>query len=53
MKITYEYAIMAFRMYLGKIDSKLEDELFNKLYYLTDLYSEDEMHNYLINNKIL
>lgn len=48
-----DYALMAFRMYLNKIDNKLEEKFYMTIHYLKDLYLEEEIHKYLMEDKIL
>lgn len=47
------YALMAFRMYIGKIDQEIEERFIITMHYLMDLYTENEIEELLINDKIL
>ncbi len=49
----YDYVIMTYRKLIGRIDDKMEDRIFFILHSLLDEFTNEEMHKFVIENRII
>ncbi len=49
----YDYVIMAYRELIGKIDDEVEDKLINNLHALLDEFTNEDIHKYVNENRII
>ncbi len=49
----YDYVIMAYRELIGKIDDEMEDKLVNNLHSLLDEFTNEDIHKYVEENRII
>ncbi len=49
----YDYVIMTYRELVGKIDDEMEIKIINILHSLLDEFNNEEIHKYVIENRII
>ncbi len=49
----YDYVIMTYRELVGKIDNEMEIKIINILHSLLDEFNNEEIHKYVIENRII